>query len=76
MVERDGNETYKASGGETTSLVQRERSKTRRAGLETSCIERSIYKKNATRLTWRQEVETESPGGERLAIYTGENNKC
>ena len=75
MVERDGNETYKASGGETTSLVQRERSKTRRAGLETSCIERSIYKGNTTGLTWRQEVETESPGGERLAIYTRENNK-
>ena len=31
--------------------------------------------RNTWGLTWRQEVETESPGGERLAIYTGENNK-
>ena len=42
QARRGGND--EASEGVRRALVQREWSKARHAGLETSCIERSIYK--------------------------------
>ena len=64
--------TRRAGARERRALVQRERSKARRSGLETRCIEQVTMKRNTCGPTWRQEVETEeSPGSAGGSIYMG-----